>query len=221
MGVEFTTLVPLRPEREQALCWLLEGRSVPLYREVLADLETPVSAYLKIARGPYSFLLESVEGGERVARYDKIHLFGFDNGAERYNEAETIEPGETIVTFDAPCGRVGLSVCYDLRFPQLFRAQAMAGAEVLTVPAAFTRQTGEAHWHVLLRARAIENRRIVILRFRKGASGAIIDHLSAARAGGGSQKIGAHPALGRDDMIAVHPLAPQGLERPRTEGIVR
>ncbi|HPR07792.1 MAG TPA: carbon-nitrogen hydrolase family protein [Denitromonas sp.] len=93
--------------------------------------------------------------GERVARYDKIHLFGFDNGAERYDEAETIEPGEAIVCFDAPCGRVGLSVCYDLRFPEMFRA--MGVVDLIVLPAAFTYTTGLAHWEVLLRARAIEN----------------------------------------------------------------
>ena len=93
--------------------------------------------------------------GERVVRYDKIHLFGFDNGAERYDEAETIEPGEAVVTFEAPCGRVGLSVCYDLRFPELFRA--MGPVDLIVLPAAFTYTTGQAHWEVLLRARAIEN----------------------------------------------------------------
>jgi deaminated glutathione amidase len=79
-----------------------------------------------------------------------------DNG-ESWRESATYEPGRRTVVAGMPFARLGLSVCYDLRFPQLFRAQALAGAEVLTVPAAFTRQTGEAHWHVLLRARAIEN----------------------------------------------------------------
>ncbi|MCB1939294.1 MAG: carbon-nitrogen hydrolase family protein [Rhodocyclaceae bacterium] len=93
--------------------------------------------------------------GARVARYDKIHLFGFDNGAERYDEAETIEAGSELVAFDAPCGRVGLSVCYDLRFPEMFRA--MGALDLIVLPAAFTYTTGLAHWEVLLRARAIEN----------------------------------------------------------------
>ena len=93
--------------------------------------------------------------GQRVARYDKIHLFGFDNGQERYLEAETIEAGNEVVTFDAPCGRVGLSVCYDLRFPEMFRA--MGEVDLIVLPAAFTYTTGSAHWEVLLRARAIEN----------------------------------------------------------------
>ena len=79
-----------------------------------------------------------------------------DNG-ESWRESATYEPGKRTVIAELPFARLGLAVCYDLRFPQLFRAQALAGADVLTVPAAFTRQTGQAHWHVLLRARAIEN----------------------------------------------------------------
>lgn len=93
--------------------------------------------------------------GQRVARYDKIHLFGFQRGAERYDEAATIEAGGTVCAFDSPVGRVGLSVCYDLRFPELFRA--MGEVDLIVLPAAFTYTTGRAHWEVLLRARAIEN----------------------------------------------------------------
>ncbi|MFT3759154.1 carbon-nitrogen hydrolase family protein [Thauera sp.] len=95
------------------------------------------------------------DAGRRVARYDKIHLFGFQRGAERYDEAVTIEPGATVCSFDSPVGRVGLSVCYDLRFPELFRA--MGEVNLIVLPAAFTHTTGRAHWEVLLRARAIEN----------------------------------------------------------------
>lgn len=93
--------------------------------------------------------------GRRVARYDKIHLFGFQRGAERYDEAATIEPGSTVACFDSPAGRTGLSVCYDLRFPELFRA--MGEVDLIVLPAAFTYTTGRAHWEILLRARAIEN----------------------------------------------------------------
>lgn len=100
------------------------------------------------------------ERGERVARYDKIHLFGFQKGEERYDEAATIEPGRDVVTFDAGCGRVGLSVCYDLRFPELFRA--MGDVSLIVLPAAFTWTTGRSHWEVLLRARAIENQCYVL-----------------------------------------------------------
>ncbi|MCB1467329.1 MAG: carbon-nitrogen hydrolase family protein [Rhizobiaceae bacterium] len=96
--------------------------------------------------------------GTLVARYDKIHMFDVDlDNGESWRESATYEPGATAVVADLPFARLGFAVCYDLRFPQLFRAEAMDGAEVLTAPAAFTRQTGEAHWHVLLRARAIEN----------------------------------------------------------------
>ena len=96
--------------------------------------------------------------GEIVARYDKIHMFDVDlaNG-ESYRESRNYRPGEVAVVSDLPWGRLGITVCYDLRFPALYRALAEAGATILTVPSAFTRQTGEAHWHVLLRARAIEN----------------------------------------------------------------
>ncbi|MDR2209499.1 MAG: carbon-nitrogen hydrolase family protein [Azoarcus sp.] len=93
--------------------------------------------------------------GNRVARYDKIHLFGFKHSKEHYDEAASIEPGEIVVCFNSPVGRVGLAVCYDLRFPELFRA--MGKVDLIVLPAAFTHTTGRAHWETLLRARAIEN----------------------------------------------------------------
>jgi nitrilase len=104
--------------------------------------------------------------GNQVARYDKIHLFGFTHGEEKYHEARTIEPGSQTAGFDAPVGRVGLSVCYDLRFPELYRA--LAGAALIVVPAAFTAVTGEAHWEVLLRARAVENQCYVLAAAQGG-----------------------------------------------------
>lgn len=93
--------------------------------------------------------------GAQVARYDKIHLFGFQMGEEQYHEARTIEPGHQTVTVDTPFGRLGLSICYDLRFPELYRA--MKEVDIILVPSAFTETTGRAHWETLLRARAIEN----------------------------------------------------------------
>ncbi|WP_186392467.1 MULTISPECIES: carbon-nitrogen hydrolase family protein [unclassified Pannonibacter] len=101
--------------------------------------------------------------GSLKARYDKIHMFDVDlpNG-ESWRESATYRPGCESLVADLPFARLGMAVCYDVRFPALFRAQARAGAEVLTMPAAFTRQTGEAHWHVLQRARAIENGAFVI-----------------------------------------------------------
>jgi len=95
------------------------------------------------------------DAGRRVARYDKIHLFGFQQGTELYNESRTIEAGSDVVVFDSPVGRVGLSICYDLRFPELYRS--MGPVDLLVVPSAFTHTTGQAHWELLLRARAVEN----------------------------------------------------------------
>jgi len=103
-----------------------------------------------------SFLIDPK--GEIAARYDKIHMFDVDlAGGESYRESRTYRPGEQAVLVDLPWGRLGLTVCYDLRFPALYRALAEAGATLLAIPSAFTQQTGEAHWHVLMRARAIEN----------------------------------------------------------------
>ena len=108
-----------------------------------------------------SYLLDPK--GTVQAYYDKVHLFDVDlAGGESYRESATIKPGETAVVAPTPLARLGLSICYDVRFPQLYRALAKAGAKVLLVPAAFTRQTGKAHWHLLLRARAIENACFVI-----------------------------------------------------------
>ena len=102
-----------------------------------------------------SFLI--APDGMVLASYDKIHMFDIDlPGGESYRESANYQPGETAVISDLPWGRIGLTICYDLRFPALYRALAEAGAFFLTVPSAFTRKTGEAHWHVLLRARAIE-----------------------------------------------------------------
>jgi predicted amidohydrolase len=103
-----------------------------------------------------SFLIDPK--GEIAARYDKIHMFDVDlaNG-ESYRESRSYKPGDLAVLHDLPWGRLGLTICYDLRFPSLYRALGEAGASFLAIPSAFTRQTGEAHWHVLNRARAIEN----------------------------------------------------------------
>jgi len=103
-----------------------------------------------------SFLID--RRGEIVARYDKIHMFDVDlKGGESYRESRSYRPGDLAVLTDLPWGRLGLTICYDLRFPALYRALAEAGATFLAIPSAFTKQTGEAHWHVLMRARAIEN----------------------------------------------------------------
>jgi predicted amidohydrolase len=107
--------------------------------------------------------------GEIAAQYDKIHMFDVDLGnGERYAESSTFAPGNQAVVVDLPWCRLGLTICYDLRFPNLFRNLAQAGADVITVPAAFTRTTGEAHWHVLLRARAIETGAYVLAPAQTG-----------------------------------------------------
>jgi predicted amidohydrolase len=115
-----------------------------------------------------SFLIN--RDGEIVARYDKIHMFDVDlaNG-ESYRESRNFRPGELAVSADLPWGRLGLTICYDLRFPALYRALAEAGCSMLAIPSAFTRQTGEAHWHVLVRARAIENGSFVLAAAQGGA----------------------------------------------------
>ena len=104
--------------------------------------------------------------GTRVARYDKIHLFAFDNGREQYDEGRVLEAGSEPVSFACGAHRVGLSVCYDVRFPELYRALAFARSaqpcDLMCVPAAFTHTTGQAHWELLLRARAVENQCVVL-----------------------------------------------------------
>jgi predicted amidohydrolase len=107
--------------------------------------------------------------GGILAHYDKLHLFDVDlAGGETYRESHHARPGASAVLVDLSFGRLGLSICYDLRFPQLYRALAAAGAEFIAVPAAFTRQTGEAHWHVLIRARAIETGAFVLAATQGG-----------------------------------------------------
>ena len=110
------------------------------------------------------------EQGREVARYDKRHLFDVTliESGEQYNESDTIEPGDRVVVVDSPIGRLGLAVCYDLRFPELFRAMLDQGAEVFCLPAAFTAVTGRAHWDILVRARAIENLAYVIAAAQGG-----------------------------------------------------
>ena len=107
----------------------------------------------------YSTSLLYNDSGDMVARYDKIHLFDvmLEDSNESYNESETIESGNDVVVVDTPFGKLGMAICYDLRFPELFRAMADVGMEICVLPSAFTNLTGRAHWESLLRARAIEN----------------------------------------------------------------
>ena len=115
-----------------------------------------------VGRRVFNSALVFSPAGSCVQRYDKMHLFRFDNGRERYDESRVLLPGNTPATFELPSRdgqqwKIGLSICYDLRFPEIYRAYAAAGVELLLVPSAFTHTTGMAHWEVLLRARAIEN----------------------------------------------------------------
>lgn len=155
--------------------------------------------------------------GECVARYDKIHLFRFDNGSERYDEAAVLKAGELPVTFactprNGPTLTVGLSVCYDLRFPELYR---LLQADLILVPAAFTHTTGQAHWDVLLRARAIENQAYVLASAQGG------QHANGRRTWGQSMVIDpwgrvlAQQAEG--DGVVVADLDPAVLMRVRTD----
>lgn len=109
-------------------------------------------------------------GGEIAATYRKIHMFDVDVGGIAYRESETEAPGEEIVVADAGGVRLGMSVCYDLRFPELYRILALRGAQALAVPSAFTTETGREHWEVLLRARAIENQAFVIAANQSGTA---------------------------------------------------
>jgi len=137
-----TFLAALRDIARDKGVWLLLGSLV-----VFGEEDKTVNRSILI--GP---------DGEITARYDKVHMFDVDLGdGEYYRESKSYEAGAQAVTANLPWGRLGLSVCYDMRFPFLYRQLAKAGADFLAVPSAFTRPTGEAHWHVLLRARAIEN----------------------------------------------------------------
>jgi len=108
--------------------------------------------------------------GKQQARYDKIHLFDVEilDSDEKYAESMTMEPGDEVIVIDSPFGRLGMAICYDLRFPELFRAMLDKGAEIIAVPSAFTAITGRAHWEVIVRARAIENLSFVIAAAQGG-----------------------------------------------------
>ncbi|GAA4531456.1 carbon-nitrogen hydrolase family protein [Chelativorans composti] len=166
---------------------LVRGREALMERITTADKDPLVRRASELARelsvfihiGSTAVLLEDGRvanraflfgaEGELIATYDKIHMFDVDlDNGESWRESATYAPGDRAVVAQLPFMNLGLAICYDVRFPQLFRAQALAGADVLAIPAAFTRQTGEAHWHVLQRARAIENGAWVIAAAQGG-----------------------------------------------------
>ena len=160
---EITTLMEMERARLYAAVRPEEGNPAvahfsALARELAIWLHLGSMAVL-VANGRIAnrSLLFSPEGGI-AARFDKIHMFDVElPGGESYRESRNYQAGDAGVLAELPWGTLGLTVCYDLRFPHLYRALAKAGAEYLAIPSAFTRQTGEAHWHVLIRARAIEN----------------------------------------------------------------
>ena len=143
-------LAGMRTVAHETGAWLLIGSLV------IDPTGEPDAAAPETRLANRSFLVDP--GGGIVARYDKVHMFDIDlPGGESYRESNAYRPGDRTVVADTPWGRLGMSVCYDVRFPHLYRALAQAGADFLTVPSVFTVPTGSAHWHVLLRARAIEN----------------------------------------------------------------
>ena len=153
-----------------------EHPALPHFRELARELGAwLLLGSLAIKAGPgkvtnRSYLVDAA--GEIAARYDKLHLFDVDLAdGERYRESAAVAPGSNAVVAPTPWATLGLSICYDLRFPYLYRALAQAGAQILTVPAAFARTTGQAHWHVLLRARAIETGCYVLAPCQCGTHG--------------------------------------------------
>ena len=162
----------LMPENVAMMEW---GREKLLAKSAPAENHPAIAAFKSLARETATWLhggtlhIRLDDGrlanrtymfdpsGKQVAQYDKIHMFDVDLGnGEVYRESATFKPGQAAQIVDLPWGKLGLSICYDVRFPQLYRALGKAGADFITVPSAFTRTTGKAHWHILLRARAIE-----------------------------------------------------------------
>ena len=150
----------LSEQAQKNKIWIIAG-TVPI------NLESDNAEYEKKI---YAACLVYNEKGEKVSRYDKVHLFDvhLEQTNETYKESETLQAGNKAVVVETPFGKIGLSICFDLRFPELFRQLVLLGAEIIVVPAAFTVSTGKAHWEVLLRARAIENLCYVIASAQGG-----------------------------------------------------
>jgi nitrilase len=158
---------PVRPKDERAASGALANDG-PASDAVGAN---PTTSASNVGNGrPSAASLVYNDAGQLVARYDKIHLFDVDipGRTEPYRESANVAPGSAPKVVDTPVGRVGLSVCYDMRFPELFRRLSQDGAQILSIPSAFTTPTGRAHWETLLRARAIENLCFVIAPAQSG-----------------------------------------------------
>lgn len=175
--------------------WLLGG-TIPLVSGEPGKVLNSLLAY-----GP---------DGALAARYDKIHLFGFSRGEESFDESRTIVPGNEVGVLETPFARIGLSICYDLRFPELYRA--MGRCDLLVVPAAFTYTTGRAHWEILLRARAIENQCYVLAAAQGGR------HLNGRRTWGHSMLVDPWGEV-RADLAEGEGLVTGEIERSLIEGV--
>ena len=171
---EITTL--METDRERLFATIRPQAADPSIHR-FADLARELGIWLHIGSMPILLAAGRIANrsllfapdGAIVASFDKIHMFDVElPGGESYRESKNYQPGNTGVVADLPWGGLGLTVCYDLRFPHLYRALAKAGADALAIPSAFTRKTGEAHWHVLLRARAIENGCFVLAAAQAG-----------------------------------------------------
>jgi deaminated glutathione amidase len=156
---------------------VLKDEAGDLIVQEAARLAGELKVYLHVGSTPIGLADDKVANrgflfgpdGVKICDYDKIHMFDVDlENGESWRESAVYRPGSTARIAHLPFGKLGFAICYDVRFPELFRQQAVAGAEIMSVPAAFTRQTGEAHWQILLRARAIENGLFVIAAAQAG-----------------------------------------------------
>jgi predicted amidohydrolase len=153
MGIKDTDKIKVREEEGDGPIQRFLARMAKKHKIWLIGGSVPLKA--SVAGKVRNSCLVFDPNGKLAARYDKMHLFGLDLGHEKFSEQDTIEPGEGIVVLNTPLGTIGLSICYDLRFPELYRA--MGEVDLLVIPSAFTETTGKAHWEPLVRARAIEN----------------------------------------------------------------
>ncbi|ANK73566.1 MULTISPECIES: carbon-nitrogen hydrolase family protein [Ensifer] len=160
-----------------ALRAILKDEANDLIAAAAAQLAGELGVYLHVGSTPIALADGKIANrgllfgpnGQKICDYDKIHMFDVDlDNGESWRESAAYQPGSIARLAELDFGKLGFSICYDVRFPELFRQQAVAGAEIMSVPAAFTRQTGEAHWEILLRARAIENGLFVIAAAQGG-----------------------------------------------------